>query len=142
MIGLKEALIGSHNIKNVVFRPLKKEGSQISYNDIKSGMVVEVIDKKREITTSYISASYKDCDLDFINFESADKDGLVLLTPRDNYSGFSYWSLKDFKRKFPYHYVWPNDVYISNVWMTDIDTKRLDADALKDIFKRIVNQLD
>lgn len=138
---LKEALIGSHNIKNVGLSPLKKDSSQISYNDIKPGMVVEVTDKKRETTTRYIGVRYKDCVLDVIDDDS-DRIDIVLLTPRDTDVGFSFWSLKDFKRMFPYHYMWPNDVYISNVWMTNIDTKKLDVDALRKVFKRTVNTLD
>lgn len=141
MIELKEALIGRHNIKNVWFS-LKKDSSQISYNDIKPGMVVEVTDKKRGTTTRYISVSYKDCVLDVVDLESFNRTDLVLLTPRDTDTGFSFWSLKDFKRMFPSHYMWPNAVYISNVWMTDIDTKRLDVDELRKEFKRTVNQLD
>lgn len=141
MINLREALIGSHNIKNVGLSPLKKNSSQISYDDIKPGMVIEVTDKKRKTTTKYVSAQYKDCILD-ITDDATNRTDLVLLTPRDTDVGFSFWSLKDFKRMFPYHYIWPNDVYISNVWMTDIDTKKLDINELRNAFKRIVNQLN
>ena len=141
MIELKEALIGRHNIKNVEFS-LKKDSSQISYNDIKPGMVVEVTDKNKGTATRYISVSYKDCVLDVVDLESFNRTDLVLLTPRDTDTGFSFWSLKDFKRMFPSHYMWPDTVYISNVWMTDIDTKRLDVDELRKEFKRTVNQLD
>lgn len=141
MIELKEALIGRHNIKNVGFSPLKKSSSQISYNDIKPGMVVEVTDKKRETTTRYIGVRYKDCVLD-ITDDSTNGTDLALLTTRDTDVGFSFWSLKDFKRMFPSHYMWPNVVYISNVWMTDIDTNKLDVDRLRNVFKRTVNTLD
>lgn len=136
---LKEALIGRHNIKNVRLSPLKKNSSQISYNDIKPGMVVEVTDEKRDTTTRYISVAYKDCVLDIVDTDRID---LVLLTPRDTDVGYSFWSLIDFKRTFPGHYMWPEHVYISNVWMTDIDTKELDVDALRKVFKRTVNTLD
>lgn len=130
------ALIGKHNINNASKISCGLDVSKLKFHDIKDGMIVNVCEDNKD-NDLYLVVCRENLKNDLI-FNMEDVYKMYLITKDDeNQYGFNYWVLDLFDRRFPNHNEWGNDVKITQVWDTKIDTSKMSISKLRKVFANI-----
>lgn len=133
-------LINSRTIKNASEGYIPVDGKKIRFYDIKDGMVVN-IKEDNKTNEMFLVAATKNT-IGKISIDVDDYDGdLILVKPDDIPQGFTFWRFDQFRRNWPRHIDWGDDVVITKVWRTHIDTSEMDPSKLKRIMNDILDKL-
>lgn len=133
-------LIDSRTIKNanVGYTPI--DGKKFRFRDIKDGMVVNIkVDSKNNEV--FLVVATKNA-IGKIQIDVDDYDGdLILIRPDDIPSGFMFWRFDQFRKDWPRHIDWGDDIVITKVWKTHVDTSQMDPSKLERTMNDILGKL-
>lgn len=133
-------LINSRTIKNAGMGYIPVDGKKLRFRDIKDGMVVN-IEEDSKVNEVFLVVATKNA-IGKIQFDIDNYDGdLILVRPEDNVSGFSFWKFEQFESDWPRHIDWGDDIVISKVWRTHVDTSQMDPSKLERTMNDILGKL-
>jgi len=133
-------LINRRTIKNVDVGYIPVFAKKLRFGDIKDGMIVN-IEEDHKTNEAFLVVDTKNA-TGKIKFDIDDYTGdLVLVKPDDNPSGFSFWKFDQFRKDWPRHIDWKDDVMITKVWRTHIDTSEMDSKKLERTMNDILSRL-
>lgn len=133
-------LINSRTIKNVNVGYIPIDGKKFRFKDIKDGMVVNIKEDQKTNEIFLVVATKNAMGKIQIDIDDYDGD-LILVRPEDNPSGFSFWKFDQFRKDWPRHIDWGDDVVISKVWRTSVDTSKMDPSKLERTMNDVLGRL-
>lgn len=132
-------LINRRTIKNVDTGCTPIDAKILRFSDIKDGMVVN-LKEDNKTNEVFLVLDTKNA-IGTIHIDTHVYGDIILVKPEDNLSGFSFWGLEQFKKRWPRHVEWGDDVVITKVYRTHIDTSEMNPSKLERTMNDILDKL-